>query len=426
MLEPGRRRIDRIHRRTDGSEEGSLILAVLLALMVISLVLTMAVGILAGQDKTRTARDFATGQQAADAAVNDALYWFHQYSPTPPVADRLYDLTFSKVKLATPRRGTVGEIAWSWYPMSHIPVQGAYTIAVEASGRNVDRRFMVTLAPQFGAPVGFTAYSHGIFRGTNIINDYTNAARTEVGTNGKLSFSAGTAVGGTVTLWNNLDYPHPDRCVVTSGPATACGAPVRVYQVAPIGELARPTGFDAACAGTPRAWIASRVKAVAGTATAVLPYVAGGTCYSSMLFDTETTAAAGTTANPIRLYVTGDITVRAGVRVNFPASGTPLPNSRTLQVYSQGQTITLMGGTSNSTAAKMGWTLSAPGADCVGIPPGGLAPGSVPADSVFVYGSMSCDTISSPGGWKLYYDRYDTPLYKLPLWAVLDYVAIDS
>ncbi|MBA2389194.1 MAG: hypothetical protein H0V67_02955, partial [Geodermatophilaceae bacterium] len=42
------------------SDEGSLILAVLLALMVISLVLTMAVGILAGQDKTRTARDFAT------------------------------------------------------------------------------------------------------------------------------------------------------------------------------------------------------------------------------------------------------------------------------------------------------------------------------------------------------------------------------
>jgi len=406
-------------------DEGSLILAMLLALMITSLVLTMAVGMIAGQQKTRTARDFSTGQLAADAAVNDALYWFHQYSPNPAVTDRLVDLA-NRVTVTTPRTGTVGEVGWSWYVQSPVAVAGAYTVVARATGRNVDRRFQVTLTPQFGAPVGFTAYTAGVFLGTNTINDYTGTNRTEVGTNGTLRFSAATTIGGTVTLWNNLAYPHPGRCTVVSGPTTACAAPVRVYQVAPIGALARPVGFDAACAGTPRAWVASRERAAAGTATAVLPVVAAGSCYSSMVFDYETTVPAATTANPVRLFVTGDITVRPGVRVNFPAAGTPLPNSRTLQVYSLGDTVTVMGGTGSSTAPKMGWTFSAPLADCVGVPPGGLSPASVPSDSVFVYGSMACDTISAPGGWRLFYDRYDTPRYKLPLWAVTDYIALDT
>ncbi len=399
-------------------DRGSLLLALLMTLMVTTLIVVTTATVITGLVKTRNAREYALAQQAADAAVNNALMQANQQQ----------DLTGVP---AARRTGTTGTVTWTWTATQAATgnTGEAYDLLVTATGAKVRRTFRILLggvrvasadgtdghvryrvAPGGGFTVGFFADQEAVLRGSTVVDSYdsvsgkVNTGLGTLATNGTLTLD-GAAKTDKITLWDTAALPYADRCV-----GAACATtPTRQEPIRY--EVAGPTAtqfIDTACQATGqpiRPWVASQNGGVLGTS---------GACYSSLLFDQNTTVPA-TPGNPVTVYVTGAITVTPGVTVNTTQAATT-PAALSLIVYSRGTRVTLQGGPGPASRTRAAWALWAPNAECAGSPTVGY---------VDVFGAMLCGRLSTQGQWALHYDEQTRYLTADPtakrVWSVVSY-----
>lgn len=342
---------DRLHRRFPPTgDDGSLLLAFVVIIMVTSLLFVVTGSVITGLVQARNMTAFAAAGQAADAAANNALVTANMQNVLPTSAH--------------PRTGTLVSTgaSYSWYATAVPggPVGRVYTVHITARSGHTVRTFndqLTGIASTAGnasngavsyIPTPGTGFVDAVFADTGAmfgsgvqVTSYdsttgaTNTGHGTVATNGYLTLH-GTAHADRLTLYDYQAAPYPDRCT-----GAGCGG-IPTTDMPPALDVSsqQANQFIAAaltrCAqagNPPRAWIASQHG---GVLTATGP---GGACYASLDFNENTTVTA-TPGNPVILYVAGNITVSPGVTVNDP-SGTATPSAPSLIVYTRGGQVSL-------------------------------------------------------------------------------------
>lgn len=399
----------RRHLRRANREDGSIMLALLLILIVSSLVVITTATAVTGLRKSQHARDFALAQQAADAAVNDALIWLNEQG----YRDDPLGLPGTQ---ATARTGTLDHITWSWYAETPLPGDSGYTLDIQAgrSDGSFTRHYVADLtgtevpdgapavylengqpryvvSPDAGFATGFFANREVLLGAATSVTSYdagagnTNSGNGRISSNGTISLDTGVTAD-QILLYNGTAQPYTERCV--GGPCQTI--PLRLEPIAygvsdtcapGTPNCTAPTKFitDKCASQTPRAWIASAEGRDLTAAD-------NGVCFSSMVFDQPTTVTG-----PVEVYVTGDVTVAEGVTVNTTTAAT-MPDAAALRIYSQGAHVALHGGPAASSATRAAWLLWAPNADCA----------SSGSGHVRVYGAMVCNRLTTTGTWELH------------------------
>lgn len=431
------------HLRDD---RGSMLLAMLFAIVITALVAAAVILAIAGQKKTQQSQTFLATRQSADTAVADALTYLNRGGDPD-----CYTASSPRTNTVAGQPSDGRGVNWSWYATATTSAAAStcddgraatsYSLTVtsgpasaptknqsvvnisslrvpKANGAQVNGGRITYTTGDGANMTGFFADSYLALRGTSAVTSYNSAAgagttgRGMVGTNGTMSFTTGTSIDKAV-LWDFKARPSPDRCVGT--PCT--GGVVQTQQIRlgvsgecaydsphPASTCAAPTRFiDEACntATDLKPWIASEQGST--------PTLMGGTtyCVSALVFDRNTTINASPT-NPAKVYVTsganstrygaensgGAVTVSAGVSVNVTGAA---PASTSLLVYAKASTVTLDAGGAGDT--NVAWNLFAPNATCTG------ADDPTGTRTVNIYGSMTCSTLTTGSKWRLRYDE---------------------
>jgi hypothetical protein len=142
------------------SDDGSLLLAGLFAVIMMGLLLAIAATIISGHHKTQQAHDYTLTQQALDAAVNDALV----YANMDPVRIENGAYPSCGAAVATHPTGKVDSVTWRWC-LSNVSGKPRWKIievtaeTAQAPGsaeKKMTRRFNVELKPTFKRYKGYS------------------------------------------------------------------------------------------------------------------------------------------------------------------------------------------------------------------------------------------------------------------------------
>lgn len=448
--------------RGEAGDNGSLLLAILLTVLITSLIAAATITTVAGQRKTQIAARYSQGQQSADGAVADVLRYANQGGDPG-----YYDGLSGRVRTYTPAASAAETTGWTWtatptangaagdeYDVTITTVPKAATkpvrtykihisaVHVPSGGATVTGNTISYAQTDGPNAVGFFADGQVALRGSSRVDSYNSNAGSAttgvgaIGSNDIISFSSGT-LADKVTLWNFTARPDSDRCTGVRcstgdvgtqpyrlGGSGSCEATTPTSSYPGTCTNNAPTRFvDATCTGKDiKPWIASE--------NGTTPTLTGGTdmCVSSLLFDRNTVVNASP-ANPVRIYVTGHgtgaspaasgsdgaITVLPGVSVNAAASA---PVSTNLLIYAKSANVTLLSGGAAHT--RVAWGLWAPNANCGGQDP--AASGRI----VHIYGAMTCGRISTGNAWYLHYDEQQRLLNGAPpsrAWSLTSYQA---
>ncbi|MGV8847084.1 hypothetical protein [Tessaracoccus sp.] len=434
-------------------DDGSMILALLVILILTSLVTLVLTVTISQQLKTRKVTDFTFAGQAADLAVNDALLLVNTGTAGADEADTY--------KVGNPRvPATAGDFTWSWYsatvpsptPTFVITAQGcrnknkgtaatpacapgsARSVKVTLSGTVVDgvvsksskKAYLMT--PELGFGRALYADEDLILQGSSTVGTSYNSVTAvpdtgwygQVATNGLAAFSTTSAVRGGVNMSNTQVQPSPARCAATDAngdrqpcdqvqPFSAtwtCAATdangdrqpcdqVIVHDIRPKFQIVDTKFIDKA--------IADLNPTTGCGGQPLKPWVAseapmpghlhfpgiGPLCFSSMTFDMNTIVDA-----PARdVYVTGPIVVVPRKTVNAVQA---LPASTLLKIYSSGSVVSLGGSTNAAFPTKVAWAVWAPKALCATDSADGY---------VSVFGSMVCNKVFTQGVFTARWDE---------------------
>jgi len=390
-----------------------MILALFTIIILTSLVSVLLMVTIGQHAKTRKATDFTFAGQAANAAVNDALFMANNND-----VDATLEPDPGEVgtwDFATPREGVTGDFRWSWYSY---PAAEDMTWVIVATGcRNVatdppcapnssksSRTMTATLTgikgPQVAAATSNHSFGRALFADQDLVlqgsakvtsyrsvNAEVSTGYGQVGTNGLATFDSGVDVDG-IFFSNTAAVSSSDRCsglLCNPGKIHDLGTRVEVSDTsfidAKIAELCPPDE-------PPLAWVASEVDPQPAVLT--IP-TAGYLCYSSMTFDADTTIV-GTRDEPTVVYVSGHVAVGAGVSVGIESA---TPAASKLQIFSSGPVVSITPGGSMAESTDVAWALWAPKALC----------STNGAGYATVYGSMVCRKIFVQGTFAAKWDE---------------------
>ena len=394
------------------NDEGSLLLAALMSMVLVGLVLVMLSTVTASTKKSGHSRDFAAAFQAADAGAQEALFEANQQHTLPvqsspktgTVVGGKYSWYATNTPTATPgseyyiySTGTVGSVNRTlrvWI-ISQSSTSGATlpstttttTTATTTAG-------LPTMQPRVGSRFVNALLTNvdTQFRGGNVLDSYdsrtgaTNTGRGIAATNGTAEFRGSAAADGVI-LDNYSANPNDNRC--TGTPCSNLGRGASAVDLTSPASQQFLLDAQAACASAGRPAVPWRASQQLNQT--LTPVAGTGRCYSSMNFDVNTTVT-GTPSAPVVVYVTGDVIVGSGVSVNYPTA-TATPVTGNFVIYSTGKRVALGNSTSDTTTVV--WALWAPNADCAGNPSNAHAT---------IYGAMVCSTVANQGGWQMHYD----------------------
>ena len=417
-------------RRNAKNDEGSLIMALLLMLILTSLVFLISASVVAGSMKTAHSQATISGNESAAAGLASAMMYANSqkdlalineshaitfinnraavtWFATPNLEAQGCDADALTANPGTCTSFTIDAYAKTSLRTAHLAatISGITTHAKAADGpadksnaKNdqgaSNKGGTVTYAIAQG--FGFTQAAFGdksvTLNGPATVDSYDSNGSSDgagsgtVASNGNVTLRNG-ATADKVVLWDYQSQPFADRCL-----GEVCARNPIIQQPARL-DIATTQGLtfidnqiEQNCISsghTPGPWIAS-----AAPNTGLLAPTGDNTnCYSSLDFDQNTTIS-GTPSKPTIIYVTGSVTVRPNVNVNINGS---TPNATSLIIYSRGSIVTLG---AQSAAA---WALWAPLADC-------NVSGSTSA-STNTYGSMICSRLTSSGAWNFHYDK---------------------
>lgn len=399
---------------TNHDDSGSMILALFTVMVLTSLVSVVLMVAISQQGKTRKATDFTFAGQAANTAVNDALFMANSNTLVSGDAEDLDSVEHWGEH--QPREGVTGDFMWSWW--SKALNDTTQTWEITATGcrntgttpptctANSARTVIATLTGEavngVAQPGYVLGYSHNfgralwadeelVLKGTTRVTSYNRAIGSldsgfgQVGTNGLAALDTSVVAGVDGIFFSNTrTQPSSERC--NGG---ACD-PLKVHDIPARLQTTDPkftAKIGAVCASaTPVAWVASETSPRGSLDVPVGVDV----CYSSMTFDVDTTVN-GATGTPAKVYVAGPVTVGANVNVNV---SDPTPEARKLQIFSSGTVVTIGPG-AQTNQTEVAWALWAPKALC-------STNGSGYAT---VYGSMVCRKISVQGTFNAKWDE---------------------
>jgi hypothetical protein len=400
-------------RRDDG---GNLFLVLLFTIFMLGIVIVLTATVIASAKKTNFANNFTVARSWSDAAVNQALFLLNgqadidQFTEANP-AERCTDLDGSRY------------VCWRWYPEA-IPANAQYPtqyrIVAESwvqsdptpteDGYNssvVHRRVngivtAITTTPNGatatdGGQINYTlspvsAFSNAVYGNTSVylsdgvvVTSYDSATGTlnptgngTVASDGLITF-ANASDADRVRLYSGATSDFADRC---QGDACARSLTVEDQGISTANSLTFVN--DKITATCPQS---DPVTLTGGTVS--------GVCTSGDLHITgDVTVTATDEANPVLMYVGGDLIIDEGVSVNTPTNGTPRPGL--LYIYVAGETVSLAASDNTNDPTQLTAAVFAPQAACGSSPTRG---------HVHVNGSLVCDTVTAQGStWLLRYD----------------------
>lgn len=331
-------------------------------MIVLGLALVMISQSLNLQLATRDDRDWQAALAGGDAGVQHAL---------TRVLAGVAATSFTE-------RGTLGSVTYetaatlvdgTWHVRS-VGTRGGRTRVVEAAFRR-----------ESDLPYAIFAEHELLVRGGSTIGSYdprTGASDTGEGiaaTNGRLRVAGGSDVDGAVLRGDAA------RCAGPGCGSVLLAGEAEPYDLGPLRDRI-DDGVAQHCGGLVSSWVASRDPAL----------VAGQTlCFSSMTFDVDTEILLASPADPVVVYVTGDVTVQRGVSVNCGGCDDgELPRAAALLLYVDGARA-LIG--NNATVAA---GLFAPDASCNGTPSNAQA---------VLHGGLVCSEATNHGGWSMLRDE---------------------
>ena len=373
---------DRVRRAVAplGDEQGSMVVALLAAIVASGLMMTITATAVTGHRSVRFDRDHIRAVQGADAGVEEVIAGLSNpdplLRPTLPAGWLPADKTAGPATYnyrIDPWPGEAG--AWQ--------VKSRGTIGGET--RNVSA---IISQPKPFQLVAF-ADSHMVLRGGNGANSYNSSVwgtgEGNLGSNGTITLN-GSVTADDAELHDWETNPDPTRC--TSNGNTVCAG---ADQVAPKTDVAstEAMGFidDAIAAYCPATPVAFTGTSLAASGT---PY-----CFTTMNLTADFTVTG--TGNAI-VYLTNPGTtstfaVANKAKVNCPlctGTGGPRPDAARLQIFTKSVGPIRIGNHSHVAAS-----IYAPRATCGGNPSN--------AGANF-YGSMVCAIITNQGAWQFHYD----------------------
>lgn len=356
------------HRR---GEDGSLLMSMLAVLMVTTIAVTLFAYVVMGNRTTRQDRSFQTSVTGADAGLHYALT----------------DVTFNGAA-ASPGdtrtgTGTIGDVEYTWTATKSATgewdVEATGTAGV---GENVSTRtFVASITQKTLFSLGAFADLAFVMRGSNDVLSYdsstgaTNTGLGSIGSNGTVSVS-GNGYADVVYLFAGAvcDKKACDLDLEGSSEPFDIES-IRDFVTDEMAANCAPADFESY------------------TASSFGPLVGGNTyCFTNMDFDVDTTLSAASSAAPVRVFVSGNISTDNHVEVNCPdcsSAGFATPDAGSLQIYSSGSLVAI--GNHNHLAGA----IAAPNASCEGNPSNAQAT---------VYGSIVCADLTNQGGWAFRYD----------------------
>lgn len=408
-----------MRHRLAHDEGGSIVVALLVAIVVGGLVTTITARAVTGQRSVSFDRDFTAVVHGAEAGVSEALAQLKD-------ADEAWRTGFVPAQVNAP--GEIDGITYDWSAAK----TGARTWEITSTGTrgDVSRTLVVTIEdrPRFSA--GLFGDVLLDFAGSNIVDSYDGTdwctGNGAVGTNGVAEFqgvapssvcdSAGPSGshaprpnGRTVDLvvlydWadnpGDPDPPHDPRCDHHGGRGGTnnCHAGTGSYS-----QFSSPMLVDDErkpdiefieealddCSVIYPTWYTS-LPPMPGVSSGELP--PGDWCVEKLIFDVDTELEDP--SETTRIYVSGEISVSGPhLRINCPSgdcvAGSTHPVTDNLQIYSSGTGVVEV--RPHLTVAA---GIYAPRSNCKGGPN---------AQAEF-FGSLICSEVDNVGGWKLHYD----------------------
>jgi hypothetical protein len=410
-----------------GDDRGNLMLVFLI--LVISTGLTaVALGTVFGAtSSTRHDNKFTAALPPADSGVQQALYSFNKQGPSPTgIPAPPTSCSNPAPTASSPQWGAVQDatkpLVW------HVTAYGCNGGIV----RKVTADLVQSPRFQVGA---FADAGAGVHGASSSITSYgANNHLGTIGSNGSVVFHGNTDVSKIILFDYAGTNANAGRCSGTpcaytdannTGSDPAFNGTI-VYTVSdpyPVTQADLPAGSD-----DPNQFMTDQLNACEAANGTLQPWVASENnytlvntgqpqCYSSMTFDGPTTVSGASSANPLQLYVSGNIAMTMNGNasnkiVNVPNNTLPIvtsnnyPDSAALQIYSTGTSVAFV---NNSTFVGLIW---APFATCAG------ATSSATSD---IYGSMICGTIDNQGDWNFHWDESLANKVGLGSWHIANY-----
>jgi hypothetical protein len=372
-------------------DDGSVVLALLLSLLVVTMLTALVSYTVQGYGATGRDRHWSLAIHTAEVGVQHALYRLNQPG------------TVDATAMAGPNAGTTASGTYSWTAVPTTTDGRSWRVTSRGTHRDRSRTVVVEIAASQRFPAALAVDRTVRLTGNNVLDTYDSATGSPpalspntalIGSNGTVHTPATSTTAGGVVLHDFGAAPDPGRC---TGSTALCGAPMTrhaPYDIASENAVARITSTIAWCkdriaSTTLPDWTAS-VHGGTGTTAVFAPAGAGPYCYRRMVFDRSTVLDARFTSQaPAEVFLEEELTVTQKVRVNAPTSVTA-PRSPALRISTASSNEITWGA-----QAVMAASLQAPRAECAEKSGGGVE----------LFGALVCGSFQGRGGLRLHYDR---------------------
>lgn len=364
--------------RLRDDDRGSIMLAMMAAIVVSGLVFATLAMIAQGERKTRSDQGFTAAIQGADAGIQDA---FVTISALPP--------SDTSTTLSNQSGVNVGGISYTWTATRASGTALTWNVTSQATGvfagTQTTRTVTASVKQASLFPMAAFADSTINFNGNNAAVSYPDDGFGIVGTNSTLTLKGSSTTVQGVALYDTDTLGETDRCTGQGCPSTSLvtTSPSKLdikSAVATDGFITQQLdACKAASGGALQAFVGSSIAASS------TPY-----CFSSFYADTQNFTVTGDPNLSAIVYVDGgDVTLgnknHASVNYDVPNN----PSSVRLRIYSTGSSVSVYNQGNVSAAVY------APNAACVG---------ETSNAQTDYWGSLICNTIDNVGGWTFHYD----------------------
>jgi type II secretory pathway pseudopilin PulG len=387
----------------NGRQEGSLTLALLAAMIVGGLVLTLVATTITGTRAVRDDRSYQTAINGADAAMQQAVTYISQLpdgeapacesgTPGNQCVLSLDFLGFDE------QLGDGATLDWTATQIN----ESRWELRGSGFVGDVERVIEADIAKDAFFTIGAFGDKGVDAKGGNGVISFngsvSNTGRGAVGSNGEIRLPGNAradiaALFGPAVCVPNSNGCKPENITYTTFPD--------VFDVQAVYD-AIETYRDANCTES------------LGTLTALNTTWEGGKtyCYTSIKTpkDSKITLSGASTDSPVLVFVDELLEFGRFSEINCSPTaclddGTSKPETAALQIYSTGSEA-LIGG-----QGQYAFALAAPKADCKGNPSNSQA---------MIYGSMLCGDLSNQGGWNFAFDERLADL-SIGAWRVTDW-----
>jgi Tfp pilus assembly protein PilX len=401
MLNTNRVRQSRRAARATYDEQGSLVVALVIIMVIAALIAVFAATVIDNQMITVNRQNTSSALAAADAGLSDALFRVDQFGNGNGTQFCVAPSSHP-CSVATTVPGIAGSTSVEYVATPVSATQWTIQSVGTTSNASTAVQETLTRSPQ---------YSFALFANTELDINGSQATFGTYTPGGTVNPDGSMAIGSNNSLDCNggIGNSNVTTVIFTQGNISGCASPTTIAQRynPPSFPTTEPTGAQTLPNG-----------GVIGSTNGYPDLGSPGA--TTVYWATSPVSIAGnlTMQGPVQLYImldpsvynsnTVDLSISAGSYVNFPPAGTPLPDPTTFEVFSNatGQ----FGGNTG-----LGYTLSgiidAPGAQLTANGCKSVYYGALIINTMYCNGSSSGFTVYYDSGLSQQYGAWVTSGY---------------